>query len=142
MSYRVLITEPIVDSVIEKLRDHFDVEVGQRGQFNDEESLIEAIPQFDALLPMLSCPITEQVIKAATELKVIANHAVGYNNIDLEAAKRADIKVANTPDVLTESSADCAMALLLSTARKIVDAQQYLSQSQPSGWGYSTGAGS
>lgn len=134
MSYRVLVTEPIVESVTRKLREYFEVIIGERGDFNDEESLITAIPDFDALLPMLSNPVTADVIKAGKGLKVIANHAVGYNNIDLEAAKKAGVKVANTPDVLTESSADCTLALILATARKICEAQLYVRNGKFEGW--------
>jgi glyoxylate reductase len=134
MSYRVLITEPIVESVIQKLEQHFEVVVGERGQFYDEASLLEVIGDFDALLPMLSSPVTEKVLNAGNRLKVVANHAVGYNNIDIEAAQRAGIKVANTPGVLSESSADCAMALLLATARKIVEAQDFLYEGKFDGW--------
>lgn len=134
MSYRVLITEPIVESVIHRLEKHFRVDVGQRGDFNNEEQLEKAIPNYDALLPMLSNPITARVIEAGSKLKIIANHAVGYNNIDLEAAKKSDVKVANTPDVLTQSSADLGMALLLAVARKIVEAQDYLKAGKFKGW--------
>ncbi|MGK7369311.1 MAG: 2-hydroxyacid dehydrogenase [Candidatus Halalkalibacterium sp. M3_1C_030] len=134
MAYRVLITEPIVESVIQKLKEHFRVDVGERGDFNREEQLIKAIPNYDALLPMLSNPVTNRVIEAGENLKIIANHAVGYNNIDLEAAKKHDVKVANTPDVLTQSSADLAMALLLASARKIFEAQKYLKEGRFEGW--------
>lgn len=134
MPYRVLITEPIVDSVIQKLEEQYEVVVGERGQYNDEDALVQAVPDFDALLPMLSCPVTENVLTAGNRLKIVANHAVGYNNIDVEAANRAGIKVANTPGVLSESSADCAMALILTTARKIVEAQQFLYDGKFDGW--------
>ena len=134
MAYRVLITEPIIESVVEKLKENFKVDVGERGSFNSEEQLIESIPSYDALLPMLSNPVTKKVIEAGKNLKVIANHAVGYNNIDLKAAKEHHVKVANTPDVLTQSSADLAMALILSTARKIFEAQQYLKEGKFEGW--------
>lgn len=134
MAKRVLITEPIVPSVIEHLKEYYEVEVGQRGTYSEESALVEAVPDFDALLPMLSCPITEEVLTAGDRLQVVANHAVGYNNIDLEAAKKAGVKVANTPDVLTESTADCALALLLSTARKIVEAQQHIYDGNFDGW--------
>lgn len=134
MAYRVLITEPIIESVIQKLKENFEVDVGERGNFNSEEQLVESIPSYDALLPMLSNPVTERVIEAGKNLKVIANHAVGYNNIDLEAAKKHHVKVANTPDVLTQSSADLAMALMLSTVRKIFEAQQYLKEGKFEGW--------
>lgn len=134
MAYRVLITEPIIDAVVDKLKQHFKVDVGNRGDFNSEKNLTDAIPDYDALLSMLSNPITKEVIEAGKNIKIIANHAVGYNNIDLKAAAQNNIKVANTPDVLTESSADCAMALMLATARKICEAQQYLRDGKFEGW--------
>ncbi len=134
MAQRVLITEPIVDSVIERLEEHFTVEVGERGDYDTEQQLVEAIPSYHALLPMLSNPVTSEVIKAGQNLSIIANHAVGYNNIDLEAAARHGVKVANTPEVLTESSADCTMALLLAAARKICEAQRYLREGHFEGW--------
>jgi glyoxylate reductase len=134
MSYRVLITEPVVDSVIQRLRENYSVDVGVRGEYDSEKSLMKVIGDYDALLSMLSTPVTANVIASAPRLKIIANHAVGYNNIDIDAARVAGIKVANTPDVLTESSADCAMALLLCTARKICEAQDYLRQGYFDGW--------
>lgn len=134
MSARILITEPIVQSVIDNLESDYNVDVGKRGQFNTEQQLVDVIGDYDALLPMLSNPVTKKVIEAGKNLKVIANHAVGYNNIDIEAAKQAGVKVANTPDVLTESSADLAMGLLLAVARKIDPAQDYLRSGRFNGW--------
>lgn len=134
MSACILITEPIIQSVIDDLRTDYKVDVGKRGQFNTEQQLVDVIGDYDALLPMLSNPVTKNVIEAGEKLKIIANHAVGYNNIDLEAAQKTGVKVANTPDVLTESSADLAMGLLLSVARKIDSAQAYLREGQFNGW--------
>ncbi|MDX1672293.1 MAG: D-glycerate dehydrogenase [Balneolaceae bacterium] len=134
MSKHILITEPIVEEVIEKLREQYEVTVGERGRYNDEKNLVQDIPGYHGLLSMLSNPVTGKVIKAGTDLQVIANHAVGYNNIDLEAANRSGIQVANTPDVLTESTADFAMALLLATARKLCEAQEYLRDGRFEGW--------
>lgn len=134
MTKRVLVTEPIVDSVLDFLRGHFDVKVGARGDFDTEADLAGAVPGFDALLPMLSNPVTARVLEAGGDLKVVANHAVGYNNIDLEAARRLGIRVSNTPDVLTEASADCAMALLLAVTRRICEAQDYLRSGRFEGW--------
>lgn len=132
---RVLITEPIVDSVINHLKKHFEVTIGERGVYNEEETLIRDIPNYDALLPMLSNPVTEKVMKASDgKLKIIANHAVGYNNIDVKAARKYGIKVANTPDVLTESSADFVMALILTVARKVCESQSSLRSGNFDGW--------
>lgn len=134
MKKRVLVTEPIVEDAIDKLRQKYEVEVGEKGFFDKEENLADAIPDYHALLCMLSQPVTKKVIREGKNLEIIANYAVGYNNIDLEAARHSGVRVANTPDVLTESTADCAMALMLSTARHICESQQYLREGRFSGW--------
>lgn len=134
MAKRVLITEPIVQAVIDKLKEYYHVDIGERGTFNDEDALADAIPEYDALLPMLSNPVTKKVIDAGENLKIIANHAVGYNNIDLEAAHNAGIYIANTPDVLTDACADFTIALMLGVSRQIVEAQQYLIDGKFNGW--------
>lgn len=134
MSQRVLVTEPIMPAVIEELERHFTVDVGERGTYNDEEKLVEDIPSYDAILPMLSNPITENVIAAGDKLKIIANHAVGYNNIDLETAEKHDVKVANTPGVLSDSCAEFTMGLMLAVSRHFYDAQEYLLEGKFESW--------
>jgi glyoxylate reductase len=126
MPKRVLVTEPIIPSVIDKLEKFYLVDVGERGTYNDEQKLIEAIPSYNALLPMLSNPVTEKVIATGHNLEVIANHAVGYNNIDLDAARKHNVYVANTPGVLTDSCAEFTIGLMLAVARRFFEAQQYL----------------
>lgn len=134
MAKRVLITEPIIPAVIDKLKERYEVDVGERGTYNKEEALVDAIAEYDALLPMLSNPVTKRVIDAAENLKIIANHAVGYNNIDMKAAHEADIYVANTPDVLTDSCADFTIALLLAVGRRLFEGQEYLLEGNFDGW--------
>lgn len=134
MTQRVLITEPIIPSVIEKLQTHFQVDVGERGIYNNEDALIEDIPEYDAILPMLSNPITEEVISAGEKLKIIANHAVGYNNIDLEAAADQGVHVANTPGVLTDSCAEFTIGLMLAVSRRFLEAQRYLLNGKFNDW--------
>lgn len=126
MRPRVLITEPIIPSVIEKLNKHYSVDVGDRNTYNSEENLIAAVPDYDALLSMLSNPITKGVITAGKRLKIIANHAVGYNNIDVGAARSRNILVANTPGVLSDACAEFTLGLMLTVSRHLFDAQQYL----------------
>lgn len=134
MTKRVLVTEPIIPSVIEKLEKNYHVDVGERGTFNDEEALIETIPPYHALLSMLSNPVTEKVITAGDNLEIIANHAVGYNNIDVEAAHNHNIYVANTPGVLTESCAEFTLGLMLAVSRRLFEAQQYLLNGRFDNW--------
>lgn len=134
MPARILITEPIVNEVIQTLQEQYTVDVGERGQFVTDDDLAAVIGRYDALLPMLSNPVTAKVIGEGTNLKIIANHAVGYNNIDMQAARAADIHVANTPGVLTESCADFTMGLLLAVTRKLAPAERYLRKGEFDGW--------
>lgn len=131
---KILITEPIPATVIDHLKDFADVTVGNKGYFQHEDNLINEILPYDALLCMLSVPVTEAVLKAGSNLKIVANFAVGYDNIDVEAAHTLDIRVANTPDVLTEACGDYAMSLLLSLSRKLKEAEQYLRDGKFEGW--------
>lgn len=131
---RILITEPIPKKVVKYLEEFGTVTVGKKGQFNSEKNLIEVLKDYDALLCMLSTPVTETVLKSASDLKVIANFAVGYNNIDVNIASKLGIKVANTPDVLTEACGDFAMALLMATTRSFYRAETYLRNGRFKGW--------
>ena len=134
MSKKVLITEPIVEAAITKLRDHFQVTVTERGTYDQEEKLVRDVQHYDALFSMLSTPVTKKVMEAGKNLQIIANYAVGYDNIAIDSAKKHNIRVANTPDVLTNSSADGAFALLLATARKVCEAQNLLRSGYFDGW--------
>ncbi|HKK45164.1 MAG TPA: D-glycerate dehydrogenase [Balneolaceae bacterium] len=134
MSKSVLVTEPIIPSVIDKLKQQYRVAVGERGTYDQEQALIRDIPQYNAILPMLSNPITEKVIAAGENLQIVANHAVGFNNIDLEAAEKHGVFVANTPGVLTESCAEFTMGLMISVCRHFVEAQQYLLDGKFKNW--------
>lgn len=131
---KILITEPIPDDVIDYLKNFASVTVGDKGTYQSEEALIRDIPKYDGLLCMLSTPVSETVLKAGQNLKVVANFAVGYDNIDVEAAHDLGIKVANTPDVLTEACGDYAMGLLLALSRKFKEAEQYLRDGNFTGW--------
>lgn len=134
MPKRVLITEPIIPSVIDKLNERYQVDVGERDAYNNEQNLVDDIPPYDALLPMLSNPITQNVIAAGENLQIIANHAVGYNNINIAAAKKHNVAVANTPDVLTDSCAEFTIGLMLAVSRRLFEAQKYLLDGKFNNW--------
>jgi glyoxylate reductase len=134
MSKRILVVEPIIPSVLKKLRSHFTVDVGKHALYNDEEKLINDIPRYHGVLTMLSNPITEKVIAAGKNLEIIANHAVGYDNINLQAAENHNVKVANTPDVLTDSCAEFTLGLMLAVSRRFYDAQKYLLNGKFESW--------
>lgn len=134
MRPKVLLTEPVFPEVSELLSSHVELMTGQRHQFNTEAALIEAIPQYDGLLCMLSNPISRPVIEAGRRLKVVANHAVGLNNIDTAACARHGIKIGYTPGVLNDATADGTVALMLSLVRRIPESQQFLQRGRFDGW--------
>jgi glyoxylate reductase len=134
MSYRILITEPVVGEVIDFLRNHAEVVVGDRGSYYTEDSLIEALGDYDAVISMLSTPMSRRVLESSERLKVVANYAVGYNNVDVNAAKELGIRVTNTPGALTEATADIAWALILATIRHIPASETFLREGKFDGW--------
>jgi glyoxylate reductase len=97
--------------------------------------LINNVSKINALVSLLSDKIDKEVINAMPLCKVIANYAVGYNNIDIEYAKSKGIIVTNTPDVLTESTADIALALTLACARRIPEGHKMMRSNGFKGWG-------
>lgn len=98
------------------------------------EVLVEEAKKAAALLPMVSDPIDEDVLAAGSGLKVVANMGVGYDNIDVPAATKRGVLVCNTPDVLTDTTADLTFALLLATARRLVEAAEFLKEGKWKSW--------
>lgn len=107
--------------------------LSRRGTLS-EERLAGAAKGASALVTLLSDPVTERVLASAPRLKVVANYAVGTDNIDLAAARRLGIVVTNTPGVLTEATADLAWALLLGVARRIVEGHRMVLRGGFKGW--------
>ncbi len=89
------------------------------------EVLEREVADADGLVPLLADPVDRSLIEAAPKLKVIGNYAVGYNNVDLDAARERDIRVCNTPHVLTEGTAELGFALVMAVARRIPDADRF-----------------
>jgi glyoxylate reductase len=96
--------------------------------------LVSRLKGKDGLVCHIISTIDDEVLAAAPALKVVANVAVGYNNIDVAAAKRRGVTVTNTPDVLTETTADFAWALLMATARRVVEADHYARSGRWKAW--------
>lgn len=134
---KLLITRRVYDPVLDSLSGAFDI---QHNQDNDEPltkpDLMQKLADKDYLLSTVVDRIDEEVLAAAPGLKCIASGAVGTNNIDLKACADRGIAVTNTPDVLTETTADFAWALLMATARRLTEAEQYLRQGQWKGWSF------
>lgn len=99
-----------------------------------KEVLLKELQQADGVISLLTETFDRELIEQCPNLKVISNVAVGYNNIDTEAATEKGILVTNTPDVLTETTADLTFALLLGTARRLEEAANYLRTGQWQTW--------
>ncbi len=126
MRPKVLVTRRIPENGLELLREHFDVEVWEDEREIPREVLLERVRDVDALVTMVSERIDAELMDSAPKLRMVANYAVGYDNIDVEeATRRGGIYVTNTPDVLTNATADFAWALLLATARRLVEADAF-----------------
>ncbi len=123
---KVFVTSIIPEIGIEILKKE-GIEVVQYKSYLpiEKDKLISKAKNCDAILCLLSNKIDKEIIESLPKLKVISNYAVGYNNIDVEYATQRKIWVTNTPDVLTDSTADLAFALLLATARRIVEADKF-----------------
>ena len=126
MKPKVFITRRIPENGIELLREHFKVEVWPEEREIPREVLLEKVRDADALVTMLSERIDREVFDSAPNLRIVANYAVGYDNIDIEEATKRGIYVTNTPDVLTNATADFAWTLLLATARRLVEADSFV----------------
>ncbi|GAB4170864.1 MAG: glyoxylate reductase [Calditrichia bacterium] len=131
---KVLLTHSILPEPIDKLKQFYQVDVLTDSISLDKELLIKKIPEYDALLCLLSDPIDREVLDAAKNLKIIANYAVGYNNIDIEYAGQKGIVVTNTPDVLTDATADLTWALIMAVSRKTYPAEQFTREGKFKGW--------
>jgi glyoxylate reductase len=117
------------------LNEGFEVWVNREDRTLTHEEIIELAKNNDALITLLSDKIDEEVINAGKgSLKVVSNYAVGYNNIDVDAAKKAGIFVTNTPGVLSDATADLAWALLFAVARKIVESDKFVREGKFIGW--------
>ena len=96
--------------------------------------LLQKVKKCDALISLLTEKVDTEVIDNMPNCKIIANYAVGYNNIDIEYAKKKKIIVTNTPDVLTESTADLTMALVLACARRLNEGEKLVRSGKFKGW--------
>jgi gluconate 2-dehydrogenase len=131
---RVLITREIFDDVIDYLRQHCDVDDNQADKPYAPEALASKLAGCDGLMCALTDRVDASLIARALQLKVVANIAVGYNNIDVPACTARGIKVTNTPGVLDDSTADLAFALMLATARRLTEVESYIRNGEWTGW--------
>jgi glyoxylate reductase len=116
------VTRELPGSALDRLRAEHAVDVWPERLPPSRAELIRRTTQADGLLSLLTDRVDSELLEACPRLRAIANYAVGYDNIDLEAVRSRGIPVGNTPDVLTEATADLTFALLLAAARKLPEA--------------------
>ncbi len=132
---KVFVTRKIPEPGLEILRKKFEIEANPYDRALSKEEIIKGLKGKDGLLCLLTDSIDADVINSEPKLKMISSYAVGYNNIDVEAATKRGIPVSNTPGVLTDATSDMAWALLFSVARRIVEADKFTRAGKFKGWG-------
>lgn len=136
---KIFVTRPIPESGIKILRDKgYKVLVNERakGRPAGKDEILSGVKGVNALLSVLTDKIDVEIIDAGKpSLKIIANMAVGFDNVDLEAAKQRDIMVTNTPGVLTDTVAEHTFALMLAISHRIVEADKFIRAGLYRGWG-------
>lgn len=131
---RVFLTRELPAEVMKRLEAETVLSVNGENRSLTREEIMEGVKDRDALLCLLTDPIESEIMDASPDLKVIANYAVGFNNIDVPAATKRGIPVTNTPGVLTETSADLAFSLLMASARRLVEADGFVRSGKWEGW--------
>lgn len=133
MKPRVFVSRPLLPAAIERLAEHCEVTVNPEDVALMPGALAEACRDVDGLLAC-GVRVNEEVLRQATRLRVVANVAAGYDNIDVPACTRRGIVVTNTPGVVTEITADTAFALLLSAARRVTELDRYVREGRWRHW--------
>jgi len=123
---KVYVTREIPERGLKIIKERFDAEVWPEYAPPPKEVIIEKVRDVDALASLLSDKVNAEVFDAAPKLKIVAQLAVGYDNIDAKEATKRGIYVTNTPGVLTETTADFAWTLLMAVARRVVEADKYV----------------
>ncbi len=139
---RILVARAIFPDVVDRLARHFDVEANPEDAIWSPEELARRLADKDGALTTGSQRIDAALVAACPRLRIVANMAVGYNNFDVDALTAAGVQATNTPDVLTETTADFGFALLMATARRVTESEIYLREGRWSKWSYDMFAGS
>ena len=123
---KLLIARRIYPEVLSKLQEHFDIDYNDSDEVYAKDELIKRLQGKQAAMTTGTDRVDEQVLKACPELKICANIAVGYNNFDVASMTARKVQATNTPDVLTETTADFGFALMMATARRVSESEHYL----------------
>jgi glyoxylate reductase len=131
----IYVTRKLPEEVLAPLQDTYEVEMWAEEDITvPRETLLANAEKAAGILSMLSDPIDRELFELAPNLKVVANLAVGFDNIDVAAATEKGIAVCNTPDVLTDTTADLTFGLLMATARRLIEADAYIKEGKWESW--------
>jgi glyoxylate reductase len=134
MKHTVVLTAAFPSIAREILAGEFDVIEHPTEQERSEDELITILAEADGAITLLSDPLTKRVLSANPHLRVVANFAVGTNNVDIEAARELGITITNTPGVLTDATADLTMALILAVTRRLIEGHAVVRQTGRCEW--------
>ncbi|WP_423192185.1 2-hydroxyacid dehydrogenase [Cupriavidus sp. H18C2] len=136
MKPSILVTRAIFPDVIAKLAQYFDVDANQEDLVLDAAALRARLAGKAGVLANAADRIDGDLVAALPQLRAVCNMAVGYNNLDVPALTAAGVVATNTPDVLTETTADFGWALLMATARRVTESEHYLRAGKWERWSY------
>jgi gluconate 2-dehydrogenase len=139
---QVLIARAVFPDVVARLREHFDVEDNPGDTLYKPDELIARLQGKQGVFTTGSERISAALLAACPDLRVVANMSVGYNNFDIAACNAAGVLATNTPDVLTETTADFGFALMMATARRMAEAERFLRRGEWTRWAYDMFTGS
>ena len=134
MKPKILVTREVFDETLDYLAQHCEVESNQQDLPLTAAALAQRLADKDGVMCSLTDRIDGALLGAATRLKMVANIAVGYNNIDVAACTARGVMATNTPGVLDDSTADLAWALVLATARRLTEVESYIRAGEWTGW--------
>jgi glyoxylate/hydroxypyruvate/2-ketogluconate reductase len=139
--HRILVARAVFPETLQRLEQHFEVEANQSDQVWSKPELIARLKDKHGAFTTGTERIDAELLAACPQLKVCANMAVGFNNFDVPAMTARKVLATNTPDVLTETTADFGFALLMATARRIAESEHYLRAGKWTQWSYDMFAG-
>jgi len=142
MKKNILVARRVFDSVLERLRVHFEVDTNQDDLIWSKAELIARLQGKDGAFITASERIDAELLDACPQLRAVCNMAVGYNNIDLDACTARGVLASNTPDVLTETTADFGFALMMAAARRMAEGEHFLRRGEWDKWTVDLLAGS
>jgi glyoxylate reductase len=131
---RVFVTRLIPDAGLQKVQEACDAEIWPDPLPPPREVLLEKTRNAEGILSTLNDPIDVELMEASPQLRVISNFAVGFNNIDIEAATRLGIPVGHTPNVLTDATADMAFCLMIAASRRLPESEKYIRDGKWKTW--------